>query len=148
MLQRQRIPNLKVDEHFWEGRLESIRHHEEHLARNGMAVVKFWLNVSKEEQKQRFLSRLDKPEKNWKFNAEDVEERQHWDSYMHAYEQALRATSQSWAPWYSIPADNKRYMRWAVANIVRQTLETLGLGYPEVSDDDRVRFAEIRKRLV
>ena len=73
MLQRQRIPNLKVDEHFWEGRLESIRHHEEHLARNGMAVVKFWLNVSKEEQKQRFLSRLDKPEKNWKFNAEDVE---------------------------------------------------------------------------
>lgn len=147
MLGRQRIPNLNVDEHFWAGRLDSIRDHEAHLARNGMAVVKFWLNVSKDEQRRRFLSRLDKPEKNWKFNAEDVEERQHWDSYMHAYEQALRATSQTWAPWYSIPADNKRYMRYAVASIVRQTLESLGLGYPVVSEADRERFAELRKRL-
>ncbi len=147
-LDAQRLPEREEGNGFWEGRFQSIRDHEAHLARNGMAILKFWLNVSKEEQRQRFLSRLDEPDKNWKFNAADVAERQHWDDYMAAYEEALGATSRPWAPWYAVPADDKRTMRLTVARIIRQSLESLGLGYPEVADGDRERFAEMRARLV
>lgn len=146
-LEGQNLP-VEVDrDTIWEDRFESIRDHEKHLARNGTLVLKFWLNVSKEEQKRRFLSRLDEPEKNWKFSTGDVAERQHWDEYMHAYSEALGATSRESAPWYAIPADNKPYMRVAVAEIIVETLEALNLEYPDVSEQDLARFQAARRLL-
>ncbi len=143
----QRLP-VKIElEELWQQRYESIVEHERHLARNGTVIIKFWLNVSKEEQKQRFLSRLDEPEKNWKFSPGDVEERGHWDEYMKAYRDALSATSKPWAPWYAIPADNKHYMRVQVAEIVLDTLKHLELKYPQVDDDVRKTFVEMRDML-
>ncbi len=132
---------------IWEERYESIRDHEKHLARNGTVILKFFLNVSKEEQKARFLSRLDEPHKNWKFSAGDVRERGFWDSYQQAYEDALQATSRPWAPWYAIPADDKPFMRMTVADLVVRTLESLGLAYPEVDPAERERFDEMRNLL-
>jgi len=129
---------------LWEERFESIREHERHLARNGTVILKFFLNVSREEQRQRFLSRLDEPEKHWKFSVADVAERGHWDSYMSAYQEALRETSRPWAPWYAIPADSKKYMRMAVARIVVESMKSLGLRYPSVEPEDRARFDEMR----
>lgn len=134
-------------EAFWNRRLGAIREWERHLADTGTVVLKFFLNVSKEEQRQRFLARLDEPEKNWKFSVGDVKERGHWDAYMAAYEAALAATSRPWAPWYAIPADDKDYMRLAVAGIVADTLKGLPLAYPQVADADRARFAEMRTLL-
>ena len=110
-------------------------------------ILKFWLNVSKEEQRKRFLARIDEPEKNWKFSTGDVQERGHWDDYMDAYEDALRATSRPWAPWYAIPADDKPYMRLEVAEIVVETLESLDLAYPKVGEGERARFDEMRALL-
>jgi PPK2 family polyphosphate:nucleotide phosphotransferase len=146
LLAAQRLPDPASDRLF-EERFESIRHHEQHLARNGTVIIKFFLNVSKQEQKERFLSRLDEPEKNWKFHSGDVTERGLWDSYMHAYEQALGATSRPWAPWYAIPADDKPFMRMAVAEIVVASLQRLGLRYPVVTDAERARLDEMRKLL-
>ena len=146
-LEGQRLPNRDVSEAFWENRFESIRDHERHLARNGTVILKFWLHVSKEEQRNRFLRRLDVPEKNWKFSSKDVTERDHWERYMHAYEEALRATSRPWAPWYAIPADDKPYMRMVVAEIIADTLEGLGLQYPTLSGQEQARLAEMRARL-
>lgn len=147
-LRGQRIPRDSFDvEHLWPERYESIRDHEKHLARNGMVILKFWLHVSKEEQRERFLARLDEPEKNWKFNVGDVAEREHWDVYMNAYSEAVAATSKPWAPWYVIPADSKPFMRLAVAEIVVKSLESLDLRYPEVAAKDRARFDEMRKKL-
>lgn len=143
----QRLPDEINLDTVWEDRYDSIRDHEKHLARNGTVIVKFWLNVSKDEQKRRFLSRLDEPEKNWKFSTSDVAERQHWDAYMQAYEDALNATSRAHAPWYAIPADNKKYMRVAVAETVIDVLESLEMDYPEVSEKDRARFADARALL-
>ena len=133
---------------LWPQRFESIVEHERHLARNGTVILKFWLNVSREEQKRRFLRRLDIPEKNWKFNAGDVDERSHWNTYMAAYEDALRHTSKPWAPWFAIPADDKPFMRLTVARIVVDTLESMGLSYPKVDDAERARFDEMRQRLL
>lgn len=146
-LEGQNLPAEVERDTIWEDRFESIRDHEKHLARNGTLVLKFWLNVSKEEQKRRFLARLDEPEKNWKFSTGDVAERQHWDEYMHAYSQTLRATSRESAPWYAIPADSKPYMRVAVAEIIVETLEALNLEYPEVSEQDLARFQAARRLL-
>ena len=143
----QRLPADVDRESIWEHRYESIRDHEKHLARNGTAVVKFFLNVSKEEQRQRFLSRLDEPEKNWKFATGDVRERGFWDDYQHAYEEALNATSRPWAPWYAIPADDKPFMRLTVAQIVAGTLRSLGLRYPAPDPDERAHFDEMRAQL-
>jgi PPK2 family polyphosphate:nucleotide phosphotransferase len=143
--QRIDIPdNLDL---LWQQRFESIRQYERHLADNGTVILKFWLNVSKDEQRFRFLSRLDEARKNWKFSIKDVEERQHWDRYMHAYHQALEATSRPWAPWYAIPADDKPYMRWQVAQIIRKTLEWMAPNYPQADQDEAKRFAEMRKIL-
>jgi PPK2 family polyphosphate:nucleotide phosphotransferase len=144
----QRLPYPIDPDRIWAERFESMRDHEKHLARNGTVIVKFWLNVSRDEQKQRFLDRIDEPEKNWKFNARDVDERQHWDAYMVAYEEALNATSRPWAPWYAIPADDKKYMRLAVSEIIRDTLSSLNLAYPRVSEADRRALLEARERLV
>ncbi|TNE87977.1 MAG: polyphosphate kinase 2 family protein [Deltaproteobacteria bacterium] len=142
----QRLPYNDPD-HIWEERLHSIREHEAHLARNGTLILKFWLNVSHAEQKARFLSRLDEPEKNWKFAVGDVQERQHWPKYMQAYEHALNATSRPWAPWLAIPADNKPYMRVKVAQAIVSALESLDMHYPEVSPAEASRFAEMRALL-
>jgi polyphosphate kinase 2 (PPK2 family) len=132
---------------FWDARLESIRCQEQHLARNGTIILKFWLNVSLEEQRQRFLRRLDKPDKNWKFSAADVRERQFWPQYMEAYEQALNATSRPWAPWYAIPADDKPYMRAAVAETIVAALTSVGLKYPEPDAEEVETFDEMRRVL-
>ena len=140
-LESQRLPDGYDLETIWSERFQSILDHEEHLARSGTVLLKFWLNVSREEQRQRFLERIDVPEKNWKFSSGDVRERGHWDSYMAAYEAALGATSRPWAPWYAIPADSKAFMRFTVAKIVSDTLERLGLRYPEL---DAEELAEMR----
>ncbi|MET0025990.1 MAG: PPK2 family polyphosphate kinase [Candidatus Thiodiazotropha sp.] len=134
-------------EELWAQRYASIRHYEHHLARNGTVIIKFWLNVSREEQRRRFLSRLDEAHKHWKFSIKDVEERQHWDRYMEAYQDMLTATSKPWAPWYAIPADNKPYMRWQVARIIRKTLKAMQPEYPQVAAEDLSRFDEMRVRL-
>lgn len=147
LLKYQRLPgkvNLKT---IWDERLTSIRQQEEHLARNGTVILKFWLNVSKDEQRKRFLSRLDNRAKNWKFEPGDVIERRHWDQYMKAYEAALNATSRPWAPWYAIPADDKKYMRARVAEIIIGALQSIGLKYPEPSAEDRAEFANARAEL-
>ena len=147
ILDYQKLPGEINPQTIWDERLTSIRQQEEHLARNGTVILKFWLNVSKDEQKRRFLSRLDETEKNWKFEPNDVKERRHWDDYMRAYEDALNATSRPWAPWYAIPADDKPYMRARVADIIIDTLQSIGLQYPEPSDEDRAEFAEARREL-
>lgn len=147
-LDGQRLPvEGPGTEAFWNRRLNAIGDWERHLADTGTVVLKFFLNVSREEQRQRFLARLDEPEKNWKFSVGDVKERGHWDDYMAAYEAALAATSRPWAPWYAIPADDKDFMRLTVAGIVVDTLKGLPLAYPPVADADRARFAEMRALL-
>lgn len=147
ILQHQKLPDARNDQSFWDARLESIRDQEKHLARNGTVILKFWLNVSLDEQRRRFLRRLDNPDKHWKFEAGDVEERDHWPDYMRAYEEALNRTSRPWAPWYAIPADSKPYMRAAVAEIIVAALTSIGLEYPEPAADDLATFDLMRKRL-
>lgn len=143
----QQLPGAIDLESIWDQRLTSIRQQEQHLARNGTVILKFWLNVSRDEQKRRFLARLDDPDKNWKFEPRDVVERRSWDDYMNAYEAALNATSRPWAPWYAIPADDKSYMRARVADIIIATLQSIGLKYPEPSDKDRAEFTAARAEL-
>ena len=147
ILEYQKLPGHIDVETIWDERLTSIRQQEEHLARNGTVILKFWLNVSKDEQKRRFLSRLDEADKNWKFEPNDVKERRYWDDYMRAYEAALNGTSRAWAPWYAIPADDKSYMRARVADIIITALQGIGLEYPEPSAEDRAEFAAARKEL-
>jgi PPK2 family polyphosphate:nucleotide phosphotransferase len=132
---------------FWEGRFESIREFEEHLARNGTLVVKFWLNVSRREQKKRLLERIDDPEKNWKFRMGDLDDRAHWDDYMSAYEELLRATSRPCAPWFAIPANDKDYMRAAVAKILVETLERVNPDFPKLDAAQRKELDAGRRRL-
>jgi PPK2 family polyphosphate:nucleotide phosphotransferase len=146
-LDNQRLPYAIDLERIWEDRFESIREHEKHLARNGLVILKFWLNVSKEEQRQRFLARIEEPEKNWKFSGSDVDERSFWDQYMQAFEEALNATSRPWAPWYAIPADDKPYMRLRVAQIIVNTMKSLGLKYPTVGPEALSELKEMRKIL-
>ena len=147
-LENQKLPARLVSDAVWDARYESIREHERHLANNGTVILKFWLNLSKDEQRDRFLSRIEEPDKNWKFSLSDVRERQHWDRYMEAYEEALNQTSRPWAPWYAVPADEKPYMRETVAEIVLQALEQLDLEYPEVDEKVSARFEEIREALL
>lgn len=146
-LSSQKIPDCVDHNLIWEQRFDSIRDHEKHLARNGTIVMKFWLNVSNEEQKNRFLSRLNEPEKNWKFSAGDIKERGYWDQYMAAYEDMLNQTSRPWAPWYAIPADNKPWMRAQIASIINKTLTSLEIDYPQIDQEERSKFDEMRKRL-
>ena len=146
-LESQKLPEELVSDGIWDARYDSIRRHEQHLADNGTVILKFWLHVSKDEQRERFLSRIEKPEKNWKFSLTDVKEREYWDEYMRACEAALNQTSRSWAPWYAIPADSKPFMRETVADIVVRALDALALSYPEVDEKTRERFGEIRNVL-
>jgi len=147
ILASQKLPSEVNLASIWDERLTSIRQQEEHLARNGTVILKFWLNVSRDEQKKRFLARLDDPAKNWKFEPGDVVERRHWDDYMLAYQDALNATSRPWAPWYAIPADDKRYMQARVAEIIIHALQSIGLRYPEPSEEDKSEFDRARAEL-
>lgn len=147
ILGHQQLPDPVDHDRIWNDRLKSIRDQEEHLARNGTVILKFWLNVSREEQRRRLLARLDDPDKNWKFEPGDIVERRYWNDYMHAYEEALNATSRPWAPWYAIPADKKSYMQARVAGIIIDTLKHIGLRYPEPSADDLATFAKCREEL-
>ncbi len=133
ILQYQRLPQSKKGKKFWEQRYEDINALEKHLVRNGTLVVKFFLHTSKQEQKERFMERLNNPDKHWKFAIGDVDERQYWDEYMRAFEQALSATSTKWAPWYIIPADRKWIARTLVAKVLENTIRGLNLSYPSPS---------------
>ena len=119
---------------IWETRFEQINNFERYLVQNGIHILKFYLNVSKEEQRQRFLARIERPDKNWKFSLADAKERGHWDDYMKAYEDAFRSTSTKWAPWYIIPADNKWFTHVAIADLIIAKLKSLKLAYPTVSE--------------
>ncbi|HMQ79795.1 MAG TPA: polyphosphate kinase 2 family protein [Ignavibacteria bacterium] len=137
----QNIPGIdsidKVDKKFWQKRYEIINNFEKQAYENGTVIIKFFLHVSKDEQKKRFLSRIDEPEKNWKFSISDVKERQLWDKYMKAFEDAIENTSTDYAPWFVIPADKKWFMRAAVGDIIVGTLEKLNLGYPSISEKEK-----------
>jgi len=146
-LANERIPGKLVNKHIWKQRFEDINAFERYLSNNGIVVLKFFLNVSKEEQKQRFLRRLDLKEKNWKFSAADVKERQRWDDYMAAYEDMIRHTSTKSARWHVVPADNKWFTRLVVASTVIDTLESLNLAYPKVSDEQRKELDAVEKVL-
>ncbi len=148
LLAAQQLPVTKFGKKFWRRRYSDINAFERHLVRNGTVILKFFLNVSKDEQKRRFLERLDRPEKNWKFSVADLAERAHWDHYMRAYSDCLAATSTKWAPWYIIPADNKWVARAVVADIITTTIRSLDLKYPEVSAAQRERLAEARSQLL
>ncbi|MEJ2604733.1 MAG: polyphosphate kinase 2 family protein [Gammaproteobacteria bacterium] len=147
ILDGQQLPG-PIDMHrIWDQRLESIADQEKHLARNGTVIMKFWLNVSREEQRKRFLDRLTEEDKNWKFEPGDVRERAHWDDYMDAYEAALNATSRPWAPWYAIPADDKKEMRVAVARIITDNLRSLDLHYPVAGAAESSTFEQMKSML-
>ena len=147
LLQRQKIPPSLVTRKIWERRYEDIRNYEQYLNRNGIVVVKFFLHVSKAEQKRRFMDRLDQPEKNWKFAAADVEERKHWREYQEAYEEAIRHTATKHAPWYVVPADNKWFTRLVVAGAVVDAIAELDLAYPTVDKAKRQALARARRSL-
>lgn len=148
ILDAQKIPpELKKRRAFWNDRYRSIRNVEEHLHRSGTRIIKFFLHLSKEEQRQRFIARIDEPDKNWKFSMADVEERKHWNAYMRAYAQCLEATSTPTAPWYVVPADDKKNARLIISGIIVETLKGLELSYPDVSDARRDELQAIREKL-
>jgi PPK2 family polyphosphate:nucleotide phosphotransferase len=147
ILERQKLPPRLLSGDIWDERLRDIAHFEDYLARQGTVVLKFFLHVSRKEQKKRFMERLERPEKNWKFSAADVRERQHWKAYMQAFEEAIRATASKRSPWYVVPADNKWFTRLVVAAAVVQAIEALDLGYPKVGAAKRKELAAARAAL-
>jgi len=142
ILHSQKIPEILMTRNIWEERFKDIRHFEEYLHRNGTIVVKFFLNLSPEEQKKRFLERIENPDKNWKFSASDAKERKYWNDYMNAYEQLIINTSTEDSPWYVIPADDKPFARVAVAAAIISAMDSLNFKYPEVSAE---KIAELQK---
>lgn len=148
ILRNQKLPKEVVTKKIWDQRLEDIRNFEKYLHRNGTKVIKIFLNVSKAEQKQRFLERIDEADKNWKFSSGDIKERGYWDQYMSAYEDAIRQTSTKNSPWYVIPADNKLYSRIAVASAIIRALDEMELAYPTLSEPERSKLQEMKKLLV
>jgi PPK2 family polyphosphate:nucleotide phosphotransferase len=147
LLKKERIPPALVTKELWAERYKDIVAFERYLARNGILTLKFYLNLSKKEQKKRFLSRLEEPEKNWKFSAGDVAERQYWDDYMQAYEQMIQNTATECAPWYVVPADHKWVTRLVVARAIVETLEGLKLSYPKVDAEKRKELEVARQAL-
>jgi polyphosphate kinase 2 (PPK2 family) len=143
----QKLPKQLVSRHIWQERFEDINNLERYLTRNGIAVVKFFLHVSKGEQKRRFMERLDTPEKNWKFSSADVKERQCWADYQGAYQDMIRHTATPQAPWYVVPADNKWFTRLVVAQAVVDVLKGMKLKYPKVSGTERAALAQARQQL-
>jgi PPK2 family polyphosphate:nucleotide phosphotransferase len=147
LLQNEKIPPSRISKNIWEERFEDVAGFERYLTHNGIVVRKFFLNLSKVEQKKRFLERLEEPEKNWKFSAADIHERAYWDDYMDAYEDMVRQTATAEAPWYVVPADNKWYTRVVVAAAVVHTLEKLRLTYPKVDSAQRKELEAARTAL-
>jgi PPK2 family polyphosphate:nucleotide phosphotransferase len=148
ILARQRLPAQVVTRNIWDGRFKSIRNFESHLARNGTLVLKFFLHVSKEEQRKRFLARLEEPGKRWKFEMADVAERKLWDKYMQAYEDAIRHTSRPEAPWYVVPADNKGFARLIIAEAMVEAMEGLNLAFPKVAGPALKELEKVRRALL
>jgi PPK2 family polyphosphate:nucleotide phosphotransferase len=148
ILKQQKMPASVVGKRIWDDRLADIAHFEDYLARQGTIVLKFFLNVSREEQKKRFMKRLDTPEKNWKFSVSDVQERKFWDDYMHAYEEAIRATASKQAPWFVVPADNRWFTRLVVASAIVEAVEQLDLTYPKIDAEKKKELAAMRAALV
>lgn len=147
LLGRQKLPVTKFDKDFWQGRYDDINNLERHLARNGTLILKFFLHISKEEQRQRFVDRLDDPDKLWKFSPADIKERDYWDDYVDVFEDMLSNTSTKWAPWYIIPADYKWAARTLVAAIITGSIRQLELRYPEVSKEKLAQLAQAKDRL-
>ncbi len=147
VLANEKLPKELVTKKIWEERYEDINNFERYVTHNGVAVVKFFLHLSKKEQKRRFMERLDTPEKNWKFSAADIKERQFWDDYQKAYEDAIRATATEYAPWYVVPADHKWFSRLVVAQVLADTLKKMDLKYPKVSGEQKKALAEARVEL-
>ncbi|GGG33532.1 hypothetical protein GCM10010964_21790 [Caldovatus sediminis] len=147
LLERQRLPPRLVTERIWQERLEDIAAFERYLARQGVVVLKFFLHLSKEEQRRRFLRRIEEPEKNWKFEARDVAERRHWDAYQAAYEAAIRATAAPHAPWFVVPADRKWFTHLIVAGALAQAMEALDLHYPRMGEAQRAALERARREL-
>ncbi|OKS86462.1 polyphosphate kinase 2 family protein [Mucilaginibacter polytrichastri] len=147
----ERIPGIEkvadITDDFWKGRYKSIKDFEKHLTRNGTKIVKFFLHLSKEEQKERFLKRLDHEDKNWKFSSADVTERTYWNDYMNAYEEAINTTATEDAPWYIIPADKKWFTRIAISNVILETLKELHPKDPVPTPEEKEKFAEVKKML-
>ena len=147
ILRNEGLPEELIEKTIWEERYHSIVDQENHLYRNGTRIIKFFLHLSKNEQRKRFLERIDEPEKNWKFSLADIKERKFWKQYRRAYEECLSATSTKEAPWYVVPADDKENARVIVSQIILDTLNELGLSYPEVVKARRIELQSIRKRL-
>lgn len=147
-LEKQKLPPKLIGKRIWEERFEDIRNFEKYLARNGVVVVKFFLHVSKKEQKRRFLERIDDAQKNWKFSSSDAAERNHWDDYMHAYEEMIQETATKNGPWYVVPADNKWFTRVVVAAAVIDTLAELDLAYPKVGEEKLKELAVAKAKLL
>jgi PPK2 family polyphosphate:nucleotide phosphotransferase len=147
ILKQQKMPESLVGKRIWEERLADIAHFEDYLTRQGVIILKFFLHVSREEQKKRFMKRLDTPEKNWKFSASDVHERKFWGDYMRAYEEAIRATASKHAPWFVVPADNKWFTRLVVAAAIVEAVEQLDLAYPKVDAEKKKELAKMRAAL-
>jgi PPK2 family polyphosphate:nucleotide phosphotransferase len=147
LLEKQKLPKELREEHLWKGRYEDITAFEKYLTRNGIAIRKLFLNVSRKEQKRRFLERLEKPEKNWKFSVDDVNERGYWDEYQEAYEKMIRNTASKHAPWVVVPADNKWFTRMLVVATVVDALSCMDLEYPEVSKEQWAALEAARKKL-
>ena len=146
-LEKQKLPPDLITKDIWKERFQDIRSFERYLTRNGVAIRKFFLHVSNKEQKKRFLERIEEPEKNWKFSANDAKERQHWDDYMEAYEDMIRSTATKAAPWYIVPADNKWFTRVVVAAAVIEALDSLNLKYPKVSESKLKELAGAKRAL-
>ncbi len=147
ILRRQKLPPSLVSKRIWDERLFDIAHFEDYLTRQGTIILKFFLHVSRKEQKKRFMERLERPDKHWKFSASDVHERKFWGDYMHAFEQAIRATASKHAPWYLVPADNKWFTRLLVAAAIVQTVEQLDLAYPTVGAEKKKELQTMRAAL-
>ncbi|MGA7293996.1 MAG: polyphosphate kinase 2 family protein [Terriglobales bacterium] len=147
LLENQKLPKPLVTKNIWSERFEDINHFESYATRNGIAVAKFFLHLSKKEQKRRFMERLDNPEKNWKFSSSDVKEREFWDAYQEAYEEMIRHTASQHAPWYVVPADNKWFSRLVVSHAVVDALKNMNLKYPKVSGEEKSALAKARVQL-
>ncbi len=148
LLKYQQIPDELMDDKIWKNRYKQISDYEKYLFENGTVILKFYLNVSKDEQKKRFLDRVDDPSKNWKFSAADVEERKFWKDYQKAYEDAISATSKNYAPWYVIPADKKWFARLLVSEIIVETLKKLNLEYPKLSKEQTAQLQQSKETLL
>ena len=147
LFEKQQLPRCAKENHTWKQRFEEINNFEKYLVNNGIIVLKFFLNLSKKEQKKRFMKRIELPEKNWKFSVSDVRERGFWDNYMNAYEDAFHHTSTEWAPWYIIPADHKWFARMAVADIICSKLKELNLKYPSATEEHKRDILQAKKIL-